>query len=70
MWSISLGKELEAEFELLAIQMKKPLTECLREAVSDYIEDRNDAIAGVAALKRNESSITLDELESRFGLDR
>ena len=70
MSAISLEKDLETELKLLATQMKKPLAECLREAVSDYIHDRKDYMVGVAALERNESSITLDELESRFGLDR
>lgn len=69
MWSIPLEKDLETELSLLADKINKPLAECLREAVTEYIEDRQDYIAGVAALERNESSITLDELESRFGLD-
>ncbi|HIJ83442.1 MAG: hypothetical protein HW380_3031 [Magnetococcales bacterium] len=69
MLSVPLENELETELRTLAIQMGKPLAECLREAVSEYIEDRHDTLAGMAALERNETSITLDELESRFALD-
>lgn len=70
MLSIPLEKTLETELQTLAIQMGKPLGECLREAVCEYIEDHHDFMVGVAAMERHESSVTLDELETRFALDR
>jgi predicted transcriptional regulator len=40
-----------------------------REAIRQYLEDREDYRKGIAALERREPTITLEELERRFGLD-
>lgn len=56
MLSIPLEKAMETELKSLAVQMKKPFAECLQEAVSEYIEDRQDYMAGQALLPCNGTS--------------
>ncbi len=38
-----------------------------REAIRQYLEDREDYLKGIAALERHEPTIMLEELERRLG---
>jgi len=38
-----------------------------REAIRQYLEDREDYLKGIAALERREPTITLAEMEQRLG---
>lgn len=70
MTTLTLEQGLENQLLALANATGKPVGECLKEAVQQYLEDRLDYLAGVNALARKESSITLDELEKRLAMGR
>ena len=41
-----------------------------REAILQFLEDREDYLLGIAVLERDEPTISLEELERRLGLAR
>jgi len=67
MVSIHLGPELEGKLESLAKETGRSKSYYAREAIRQYLEDREDYMKGVAALERREPTITLKELEWRLG---
>lgn len=70
MLGIRLEPELEKKLDSLAKETGRSKSYYAREAIRRYIEDREDYLKGIAALERGEPTVTLDELERRFGLDR
>ena len=40
-----------------------------REAIRQFLEDREDYLRGLAVLERHESTISLTELERRLGVE-
>jgi RHH-type rel operon transcriptional repressor/antitoxin RelB len=70
MLGIRLEPELEEKLESLAKETGRSKSYYAREAIRQYLEDREDYLKGIAALERREPTITLDELERRLGLDR
>lgn len=71
MFTISLPPPLEAQFRELVAMTGKTMEACLSEAVTRMLEEaeaRQDYLTGVEALARQESSISLNELEKRLGL--
>jgi len=65
-----LEPELEKKLESLARQTGRSKSYYARQAIRQFLEDREDYLKGVAALERREPTITLEELEKRLGLDR
>src|SRR6202171_5339035 len=70
MLGIRLEPELEKKLESLAKETGRSKSYYAREAIRQYLEDREDYLKGIAALERREPRITLDELERRLGLDQ
>ncbi len=70
MLGIRLESELEKKLESLARETGRSKSFYAREAIRQYLEDREDYLRAIAALERREPTITLDELERRLGLDR
>lgn len=70
MLEIRLRTELEEELESLARRTGRSKSYYAREAIRQYLEDREDYLKGIAALKRREPTITLEELERRLDLAR
>jgi RHH-type rel operon transcriptional repressor/antitoxin RelB len=68
MLGIRLEPELEEKLESLAKETGHSKSYYAREAIRQYLEDREDYLKGIAALERREPTITLDELERRLGL--
>ena len=68
MLGINLGLELEKKLTSLAKQTGRSKSYYAREAIREYLENREDYEKGIAALKRREPTITLEELERRLGL--
>jgi len=68
MLGIRLEAELEQKLESLARETGRSKSYYAREAIRQYLEDREDYLKGIAALERREPTITLDELERRIGL--
>jgi RHH-type rel operon transcriptional repressor/antitoxin RelB len=70
MLGIRLEPELEKRLASLARKTGRSKSYYAREAIRQYLEDREDYLRGIAALERREPTITLEELERRLGLDR
>ena len=68
MLGIRLEPELEQKLESLARETGRSKSYYAREAIRQFLEDREDYLKGLAALERREPTITLDELERRLGL--
>ncbi len=68
MLGVRIEKELEAKLDSLARKTGRTKSYYVREAVRQYLEDREDYLKALAVLERNEPTITLDELERRLGL--
>ena len=60
--------ELEEKLESLAKETGRSKSYYAREAIRQFLEDREDYLKGIAALERREPTITLEELERRLGL--
>ena len=67
MLGIRLEPELEDKLESLARETGRSKSYYAREAIRQYLEDREDYLKGIAALERREPTITLNELEKRLG---
>jgi RHH-type rel operon transcriptional repressor/antitoxin RelB len=68
MLGIRLEPELEEKLESLAKETGRSKSYYAREAIRQYLEDREDYLKGIAALERREPTITLAELERRLGV--
>jgi len=64
---IRLEPELEEKLASLAKETGRSKSYHAREAIRQYLEDREDYLKGIAALNRGEPTITLEELECRLG---
>ncbi len=69
MLGVRLEPELEEKLESLARETGRSKSYYAREAIRQFLEDREDYLKGIAALERREPTITLDEMEQRLGLD-
>jgi len=70
MLGIRLEPELEARLKRLAKKTGRSKSYYAREAIRQYLEDREDYLLGISVLERDEPSISLEELERRLGLAR
>ena len=68
MFRLSLPPKLEKKLESHAQRTGRSKSYCARQAIRQYLEDREDYLKGVAALDRCEPSITLEDLEQRLSL--
>jgi RHH-type rel operon transcriptional repressor/antitoxin RelB len=70
MLGIRLEPELERRLARLARKTGRSKSYYARQAIRQFLEDREDYLLGISVLERNESTISLDELERRLGLAR
>jgi len=63
---VRLEPELERKLESLAKETGRSKSYYAREAIRQYLEDREDYLKGIAVLERREPTITLEELERRL----
>jgi RHH-type rel operon transcriptional repressor/antitoxin RelB len=70
MLGIRLEPELEQKLDSLARETGRSKSYYAREAIRQFLEDREDYLRGIAALERHEPTITLEELERRLGFDK
>ena len=68
MLKLRLEPELEQKLESLAKETGRSKSYHAREAIRQYLEDREDYLKGIAVLERREPTITLEELERRLRL--
>lgn len=69
MLGIRLEPELEARLTALAKKTGRSKSYYAREAIKQFLEDREDYLSAVAAIERYEPDISLEELEKRLGLE-
>jgi RHH-type rel operon transcriptional repressor/antitoxin RelB len=62
-----LEPELEKRLDSLAKETGRGRSHDAREAIRQYLDDREGYLKGIAALEWGETSITRDELERRLG---
>ena len=70
MLGIRLEPPLERRLERLAKKTGRSKSHYAREAIRQYLEDREDYLLGLSVLERNEPTISLKNLERRLGLAR
>jgi RHH-type transcriptional regulator, rel operon repressor / antitoxin RelB len=68
MLTIRLEPELEKKLDSLSEETGRSKTYYAREAIRQYLEDREDSLKAIAALKRREPTVTLEELERRLSI--
>jgi len=70
MLGIRLEPELEEKLESLARETGRSKSHYAREAIRQYLEDREDYLKGIAALERRETNHTLEEMERWLGFGK
>lgn len=70
MLGIRLEPELERRLQRLARKTGRSKSYYAREAIRQYLEEREDYLLGLAVLERNEPTLSLKQLERRLGLAR
>lgn len=70
MLGIRLEPELEQRLEELARETGRSKSYYAKQAIREFLDDREDYLLGIAALERNEPRISLEELERELGLER
>jgi len=70
MLGIRLEPGLERRLARLAKKTGRSKSYYAREAIRQFLEDREDYLLGITVLERNEPTISLDEMERRLGLAR
>ena len=68
MLGVRLERELEARLERLAKKTGRSKSYYAKEAIRQFLEDREDYLLGLAVLERKEPTISLEELERRLGV--
>jgi RHH-type rel operon transcriptional repressor/antitoxin RelB len=68
MLRVRLEPELEQRLDRLARETGRSKSYYARQAILQFIEDREDYVLAVAAKERNEETVMQEELELRFGL--
>ena len=69
MLGVRLEKELEERLAKLARETGRSKSYYAREAIRQFLEEREDYLLGISVLEREEPRISLEELERRLGLD-
>ena len=73
MLALRLPKDLERRLDKLAKKTGRTKSYYAKEAIARFLEDREDFLLGMSVLERldrgEESLVTLQELQKRFGLD-
>lgn len=69
MLGVRLEPELEARLEKLAKKTGRTKSYYAKEAIRQFLEDREDYLMGIAVLERKEPTISLNDLERRLGLE-
>jgi RHH-type rel operon transcriptional repressor/antitoxin RelB len=69
MLGIRLEPELEKKLEDLAHKTGRSKSYYAREAIRNFIEEREDYLKAIAVLEKNEPAMGLKELGRRLGLE-
>jgi RHH-type rel operon transcriptional repressor/antitoxin RelB len=70
MLGIRLEPELEARLDRLAKETGRTKSYYAKQAIKEFLEDREDYLLGIASLERNEPRTKLADLRKELSLDR
>jgi RHH-type transcriptional regulator, rel operon repressor / antitoxin RelB len=68
MLGVRLEPELEKRLERLAKKTGRTKSYYAKEAIRQYVEDREDYLLAVEVSKRNEKTFSLEEVRRKLGL--
>ncbi|MBI4666256.1 MAG: ribbon-helix-helix protein, CopG family [Nitrospinae bacterium] len=70
MLSVRLDEKTEKRLDKLAEKTGRSKSYYVRKAVQQFLEDREDYLAALAALERGEPVTSIAELRKELGLER
>jgi predicted DNA-binding protein len=68
--SVELDSEINRGLERASRETGHSVAELAREAIEEWLEDREDAREALEILARNETARSSDEVRKRLGLER
>jgi RHH-type transcriptional regulator, rel operon repressor / antitoxin RelB len=70
MLAVRLDPIVEAKLSKLAAETGRSKSYYVRQAIQEFLEDREDYLLGMAALERAEPRTRLADVRKELGLDR
>jgi len=67
--SLRISDDLNERLEHLAHEIDRKKSYLIRQAVEEFLEEREEYLVALARLSRNEKEYTLEEVEKKLGLD-
>ena len=68
MLGVRLEKDVEYRLNHLCDETGHTKSYYVKKAIKEFLDAKEDLLLGIAAIERNEPTITLDELERKLGL--
>ncbi len=69
MLGVRLDKKTEARLEKLCHETGHTKSYYTKKAITNFLDDREDYLLGIAILEKQEATISLKALEQELGLD-
>ncbi len=70
MLAVRLDSSMESQLENLARETGRSKSYYVKQAIENFLEDREDYLLALAVLERNEPTKTIDEVRKSLGLER
>jgi RHH-type transcriptional regulator, rel operon repressor / antitoxin RelB len=70
MLGVRLEPEMEKRLARLAKATGRSKSYYAKEAIRQFLEDREDYLLALAAIEKREPTLTIKEVEKRLGLER
>ncbi|MBY0292994.1 MAG: ribbon-helix-helix domain-containing protein [Alphaproteobacteria bacterium] len=67
--SIRIPDNLDKRLNHLSHELDRNKSYLIRQAVEEFLEDREEYLIALARLSKNEKEYTLEEVEEKLGLD-
>jgi len=68
MLAVRLPKDVEARLNKLAKRTGRPKSYYVRQAIAEFLDEREDYLIALSRLEKREPTVSLEELEKRLGL--
>lgn len=70
MLAVRLDPEIEEKLNRLAQETGRSKSYYVKQAIADYLEEREDYLLALALLERNETRTPIAEVRKNLGLER
>lgn len=70
MFSVRLDTDLEKRLEKLSKKTGRSKSYYAKQAIQEFLDEREDYLAAIAVLEKNEPSMSLKNLRKKLGLER